>query len=43
MDSCYKYGNMKMIWLVYELLEEFKFKPNVAIMTYLLNGLTNNN
>ncbi len=43
MDSCYKYGNLKMVLEIYEQIEEFKFKPNAAIMSYLLNGLSKNN
>ena len=43
MDSCYKYGHLKMVLEIYEQLDEFKLKPNAAIMTYLLNGLSRSN
>jgi hypothetical protein len=32
-----------MVLEIYEQIEEFKFKPNAAIMSYLLNGLSKNN
>ena len=43
MDACDKYGTLKMVLEIYEQIEEFKFKPNAAIMTYLLSGLSKNN
>ena len=43
MDACHKHGTLKMLLEIYEQIEEFKFKPNAAIMTYLLNALTKNN
>ena len=43
MDSCEKYGTLKMILEVFEQLEECKQKPNAAIMNYLLSGLTKSN
>ena len=42
-DSCDKYGTLKMVLEIYEQLEELKLKPNAAIMNYLLNNLTKNN
>lgn len=43
MDACNKYGSLKMVLEIYDQIEEFKFKPNAAIMTYLLSGLSKNN
>ena len=40
MDACEKYGSLKMVLEIYELIEEIRLKPNAAIMNYLLNGLT---
>lgn len=30
-----------MVVLLYELMEEFRLKPNATIITYLLNSLSN--
>jgi len=43
MDTCDKYGNLKMVLEIFDQIEEFKFKPNAAIMTYFLSGLSRNN
>ena len=43
MDTCDKYGNLKMVLEIFDQIEEFKFKPNAAIMTYFLSGLSKNN
>lgn len=32
-----------MVLDIFDQIEEFKFKPNAAVMTYLLNGLSKNN
>lgn len=42
MDACHKHGTLKMLLEIYEQIEEFKFKPNAAIMTYLLASLSKN-
>jgi hypothetical protein len=42
MDASEKYGNFKMVLEIFELIEEIKLKPNAAIMSYLLNGISNN-
>jgi len=42
-DTAFKYGNLedRMVVLLYELMEEFRLKPNATIITYLLNSLSN--
>lgn len=42
MDASEKYGNFKMVLEIFELIEEIKLKPNAAIMSYLLNGISKN-
>ncbi len=42
MDACEKYGYFKMVLEIFELVEEIKLKPNAAIMSYLLNGISKN-
>jgi len=42
MDACEKYGYFKMVLEIFVLVEEIKLKPNAAIMSYLLNGISKN-
>ena len=39
-DATYNYGNHKMMLEIIDLIEEFKLKPNAAIMTYMLNCIS---
>lgn len=43
MDACYKYGNYKMILELYESMDDFRLKPNAAIMTYLFQSMSKSN
>ena len=37
MDSALKYGTLNALLEFYTIIEEFKLKPNAAIMSYLLS------
>lgn len=40
MDSAFKYGSLKMVMEIYNTIEDFRLKPNAAIMTYLLSKVS---
>jgi hypothetical protein len=42
MDSAFKYGSSKMLLEIFEIIEDFRLKPNAAIMTYMLSGISKN-
>lgn len=43
MDAAMKYGNLRMIIEIFEIIDDFNLKPNAAIMQTMLLGLSKNN
>lgn len=43
MDIALKYGNLQMVLEVYYMLDDFRLKPNAAIMTAMLTAISRNN
>jgi hypothetical protein len=43
MDSAFKYGTLKMVTEIYNSIEDWRLKPNAAIMSYLLSKVSQSN